>query len=115
MTSEVVRGSVVWVALDPTVGREQAGVRPAVVISSTGYLSSVRGLVVVLPITTTDRGWPHHVPVAGPGAGLDRPSFAMTEQPRTVSVERIRRVTGRVDADTADRLDLWLSDFLFEA
>ena len=56
------RGSIVWVYLDPTRGGEQTGTRPAIVIASDGILSSVPNLVIVLPVTTTDRGWPHHVP-----------------------------------------------------
>jgi mRNA interferase MazF len=108
----LVRGAVVWVDFDPTTGREQRGTRPALVVSSADYLASVRGLVVVLPLTSVDRGWPHHVPVVGARAGLARPSFAMTEQPRTISTTRISRRTGSADAATMTEVDRWLGDFL---
>ena len=101
-----------WVAFDRTTGREQRGTRPALVVSSADYLASVRGLVVVLPITSVDRGWPHHVPVAGTRAGLSKPSFAMTEQPRTISTSRISRRTGTADGATMTEVDRWLQDFL---
>lgn len=110
VTGSLRRGDLVWVDLDPTAGREQRGQRPAVVVSSDDYLSSVRGLVVVLPLTTTDRGWPHHVRVSGPGLG--KASFVMTEQPRTVSAERIVRRLGRAAASTMRDVDMWLADFL---
>lgn len=106
------RGAVVWVDFDPTQGREQRGTRPALVISSEDYLSSVRELVVVLPVTTVDRGWPHHVPVVGDDTGLPRPSFAMTEQPRTISTGRLARRSGVADPATMLEVDRWLRDFL---
>jgi len=110
VTGGLRRGDLVWVDLDPTAGREQRGRRPAVVVSSDDYLASVRGLVVVLPLTTTDRGWPHHVRVVA--AGLRKTSFVMTEQPRTVSAERIVRRLGRAAASTMRDVDMWLADFL---
>jgi mRNA interferase MazF len=106
------RGAVVWVDFDPTAGREQRGTRPALVVSSADYLTSVRDLVIVVPITSVDRGWPHHVPVRGEGTGLPRSSFAMTEQPRTISTSRISRRAGTAAADTVGDVDQWLHDFL---
>lgn len=106
------RGAIVWVDFDPTAGREQRGTRPALVVSSADYLASVRDLVVVVPITSVERGWPHHVLVEGDHTGLPRRSSAMTEQPRTISTTRISRRTGTAAADTMRRVDQWLRDFL---
>jgi len=105
------RGSIVWIDLDPTRGHEQAGTRPAIVIASDGYLSSVPDLVIVLPVTTTDRGWPHHVSVEGPDVDLPRTSFAMTEQPRTVARSRIAGLAGTANDATMSAIDQWLRDF----
>lgn len=108
----LVRGAIVWVDFDPTPGREQRGTRPALVVSSNDYLASVRDLTIVVPITSVDRRWPHHVPVEGGSTGLAKPSFAMVEQPRTISTTRITRRTGTADAATMRRVDQWLRDFL---
>jgi mRNA interferase MazF len=108
----LTRGAVVWVDFDPTTGREQRGTRPALVVSSADYLASVRDLVVVLPLTSVDRGWPHHVAVAGDRIDLPKASFAMTEQPRTVSTSRISRRAGTAGAATMHEVDRWLGDFL---
>jgi len=110
--SSLERGAIVWVDFDPTAGREQRGTRPALVVSSTDYLASVRDLAVVVPITSVDRGWPHHVLVEGNRTGLSKPSFAMTEQPRTISTIRITRGTGAAGTDTMRHVDQWLRDFL---
>lgn len=106
------RGAVVWVDFDPTSGREQRGTRPALVVSSDDYLASVRDLVIVVPITSVDRAWPHHVRVVGARTGLSKASFAMTEQPRTISTTRIARRTGTADPKTVQEVGRWLRDFL---
>lgn len=100
-----------WVNLDPTRGREQAGTRPAVVIASDDYLDSVPDLVIVIPVTTRDRRWAHHVRLGGERLALDRPSFAMTEQPRTIARGRISRHAGTVDDRCMAEIDQWLRDF----
>ena len=105
------RGSVAWADLSPTRGREQAGERPVLVVASRGYLTTVTTLVVVLPVTTVDRGWPNHVPLCG-AHGLDRPSWAMTELLRTIARDRIRDVIGLVDDATLSDVDVYLRDFL---
>lgn len=110
VTDQLRRGSVAWVDLGPTLGREQAGTRPAVVISSDDYLASVPDLVIVVPVTSRDRRWPHHVRLAG--ANLDRSSFAMTEQPRTIAGVRISRLSGTVDPGPMAEIDRWLQDFI---
>ena len=112
MTVPVSRGTVVWVDLSPTIGQEQHGRRPAVIMASDGYLANVPNLAVVVPVTTRDRGWPHHVHLTGPDLRLERPSFAMTEQPRTVSRARITAAAGSIDAESIGRIVGWLRDFL---
>ncbi len=80
------------------------------IISTTDYLRAVRDLVIVVPVTTTDRAWPHHVRLRGEAVGL-KASFAMTEQPRTISTARIAGIAGTVDARTLGAIRRWISDF----
>lgn len=107
----LTRGSVVWADFDPVRGREQSGARPALVVCSVDYIATISDLLLVVPITTADRGWPHHVPLEGDELRLTRPSFAMTEQPRVLDRERLRRDAGRVSKATLDRIDPWLAMF----
>jgi mRNA interferase MazF len=109
--AELAPGTVAWASLEPVKGREQGGHRPVLVVASAGYLDAVTSLVIVLPITTMDRGWPNHVRVDGP-SGLDRPSWVMTEQPRTLSRERITGVAGEVSGECLSAVRVWLGDFL---
>ena len=64
------RGDVVWISLNPQAGHEQAGRRPAVVLSPQSYNAKV-GLAILCPITGRPKGYPFEVllpaglPVAG--------------------------------------------------
>ena len=107
---DLAPGDVVWAAPDATVGREQAGRRPALVVASADYLQTVDSLAIVVPITSVDRGWPNHVPI--PSGLLPRASWAMTEQVRTISRRRIVADAGRVDRATLAMVRGWVRDFL---
>lgn len=112
MVSDLRRGMVVWAELDPVRGREQAGRRPALVIASDVYLEQADTLAIIVPATTNHRGWPNHVTLRGPDLTLDQPTFAMTEQPRVVTRERLFDTAGTVDSATMREVDGWLRDFL---
>lgn len=91
-------GEVWFGDLDPTVGHEQAGERPVLVLSIDAFNRSPAGLVVVLPITTRIRGVPWHVLLSPPEGGLTRPSVILCEALRSVSQERLERRLGTVSA-----------------
>src|SRR5579862_4089706 len=54
------RGDLVWLEFDPQAGHEQAGRRPAVVISPEAYNAKV-GLALFCPITNQKKGYPFEV------------------------------------------------------
>ncbi len=112
MAVDLRRGNVVWADLDPAQGREQAVRRPVLVVASDLYLAQADTLAIVVPASTVDRGWPNHVRLRGPELPLSSPTFAMTEQLRTVTRERLFDVVGVVDAATMTEVDQWLRDFL---
>lgn len=114
MRTPLLPGSVVWVSLDPTIRREQAGTRPAVIVASEGLLRAVPELAIVLPATTTDRSWPHHVELSGPALTLPHTTFAMTEQPRTVRRRRFTGSAGHVPEGWLALLRRWLDDFPYQ-
>jgi mRNA interferase MazF len=93
------------VSLDPTVGHEQAGSRPAVIVSDDAFNSSPIDLVIIVPVTGTRRGIPTHIPVEPPDGGLTKPSVVLSEQPRTVSKQRLIRRLGRISPATMGRVE----------
>jgi mRNA interferase MazF len=83
------RGEVWLVDLNPARGHEQAGRRPALVVSADAFNRSRAGLVFVVPLTTRARGIPTHVEVRPPDGGLHETSWARCEDLRSVSIDRL--------------------------
>lgn len=54
------RGDIVWVTLNPQAGHEQAGRRPALVVSPASYNGKV-GLAIFCPLTSQIKGYPFEV------------------------------------------------------
>lgn len=91
------RGDLWWVNFSPTEGREQRGDRPAFVLSDTRFNEGPAGLLISVPLTTTDRpDIPTHVEVTPDQSDLDRRSFIMCERLRATSKRRLRDRIGRV-------------------
>ena len=61
-------GDIIWIQFSPTVGREQAGHRPAVVLTKAEY-NRRSGLLFCVPMTSRVKGYPFEVAV-GSGAAL---------------------------------------------
>jgi mRNA interferase MazF len=60
------RGDIVWLQFDPQAGHEQAGHRPAFVVSPRSYNTKV-GLALFCPITSRVKGYPFEVPLPTDG------------------------------------------------
>jgi len=58
------RGDIVWINLNPQAGHEQAGHRPALVLSPKAYNAKV-GLMLCCPITHQAKGYPFEVDIHG--------------------------------------------------
>jgi mRNA interferase MazF len=83
------RGEIWLVDFGQPVGREQAGRRPAVVVSADRLNDSPAGVVIVVPCTTTHRALPSHVELDPEASGLDETSYAKCEDVKSVSDQRL--------------------------
>src|SRR5258706_6711261 len=92
------------VDLSPTRGHEQAFVRSALVVSSDSFNRSAASLVMVLPLTRTQRGIPFHVEVRPPEGGLRSTSNVLCDQIRTVAKERLGVRRGEMNETTMHRI-----------
>ncbi len=92
-------GEVWYVDFDPQVGREQGRRRPALVISNDRYNATANGLIIVAPITGTDRGIPVHVMVPAGVGGLTKESYVMCDQAGPKSELRFGRLMGEMPDD----------------
>jgi mRNA interferase MazF len=93
-------GDVVWLRFDPQAGHEQAGHRPAVVISPARY-NGKSGLMVCCPMTTRIKGYPFEV-----AADIDDvANVVLADQVKSLDwkARRARKV-GSVPADVMVRV-----------
>lgn len=74
------RGDIVWLNFNPQVGREQAGRRPAVVLSPGSYNGKV-GLLLACPITSQVKGYPFEVAIP---AGLKIRGVVLSDQVKSL-------------------------------
>lgn len=87
-------GDVVWVTFTPQAGHEQAGHRPAVVLSPAAY-NAKTSLMVCCPMTTQIKNYPFEVRVAG-----NPPSAVLADQVKSLDWRKRRaRRKGFVSAD----------------
>ncbi|MFW6437390.1 MAG: type II toxin-antitoxin system PemK/MazF family toxin [Armatimonadota bacterium] len=94
------RGEVWYADLDPVRGHEQAGHRPVLVVSATAFNKGPAGLVIVLPMTTRDRGIPMQVSVEPDEGGVSQRSLIKCEDIRSVDQRRLTKRIGSVSEGT---------------
>jgi mRNA interferase MazF len=96
------------VDLGETRGHEQAGIRPAVVVSVDAVNHGPAELVIAIPITSRAKRNPAHVAVQPPEGGLTKPSFIKCEDLRSLSHERLIRHMGVVSPSTLQAAEQWM-------
>jgi mRNA interferase MazF len=98
------KGDFVTLSFDPQAGHEQKGRRPALVVSN-DLFNEHTGLVIVCPITNTDRGFPFHLAVPRDASVT---GFVMVEQVKSVdhAIRRARFVERAPEDFVANVLDL---------
>jgi mRNA interferase MazF len=103
------RGDIVWISLNPQAGHEQAGRRPAVVVSPKSYNGKV-GLGLFCPITSQVKGYPFEVAVP---QGLPVRGVVLADQVKSLDW-RARKVqfAGRLRDDVSDEVLGKLGDLL---
>ncbi len=89
-------GDLVWLTFDPQRGREQAGRRPALVLSPAAYNSKTR-LALVCPVTSRIKGYPFEVPLP---PGLSVGGAVLADYVKSLDwKERHAEAAGRVSSE----------------
>ena len=95
----------IWVLnLNPTVGREVKGTRPALVVSIDLFNQGPTDLVIIVPLTTKRKNTPLHVKIEPPEGGIKETSFIKCEDIRSVSKRRFLEKWGKVSQKTMDKV-----------
>lgn len=109
--ARILRGDVYWAELNPTVGHEQAGQRPVIVISH-DIFNDRSGIVIAVAMTSQEprAGFPLSLEITT--AKLPKQSWARIGQIRTLSVERLGKKLGRVAPEELDRIVEGLNEII---
>jgi mRNA interferase MazF len=99
----ILRGEIVWADLEPTLGREQAGHRPVLVISHDVF-NERSGTVIALAITSQPQraGFPLSVELTS--RNLPKRSWVKISQIRTLSTQRLGAKVGRVSTEELEQM-----------
>jgi mRNA interferase MazF len=99
----ILRGDVVWADLDPTVGREQSGQRPILVMSHDVF-NERSGTVIAMAITGQPQraGFPLSLELKS--GNLPKRSWVKISQVRTLSTRRLGTTIGRVSPEELEQV-----------
>lgn len=109
--ARILRGDIWWADLNPVRGREQAGVRPVLVISH-DIFNQRSGTVIALAITSRapSAGFPLTFALITPT--LPKPSWVKISQIRTLSIERLSNQMGSVSPEELDQIIEGLNEII---
>ena len=99
------RGDLVWLHLNPQTGHEQAGRRPALVLSPESYNGRV-GLAILCPVTSREKGYPFEV-LLPPGGAVE--GVILSDQVKSLDwrarrTERIEALPPQVTEEVLQKL-----------
>lgn len=100
----VKRGDVFYADLNPTIGSEQGGVRPVLIVQN-NIGNKYSPTVVVLPISSAKRtNMPTHIRICD-SKMLPKNSIILAEQIRTIDRNRLRDYVGSVGLKIMEKVD----------
>lgn len=96
--ARILRGEIHWADLNPVRGREQAGLRPVLILSQDVF-NERSGTVIAIALTSQSQhaGFPLTLELRSPR--LPKKSWVKISQIRTLSVERIGKTMGQVSPE----------------
>ena len=101
--ARILRGEIRWADLNPVRGREQAGLRPVLVISQDVF-NERSGTVIALALTSQAQRAGFPLTLELQDAGATKRSWVKISQIRTLSVERIGKKLGRATPEQLTRV-----------
>ena len=109
--ARILRGDIVWADLNPVRGREQAGLRPVVILSADVF-NGRSGTVIAMAITSQlpRAGFPLTLELKS--GNLPKRSWVKIAQVRTLDAERIGKKIGKVSPEELDRLVEGLNEII---
>ena len=101
--ARILRGEIYWADLNPVRGREQAGLRPVLILSH-DLFNRKSETVIAMAITSQPQKAGFPLTLELPAEMLPKPSWVKISQIRTISADRLGRRIAVLDADALDQL-----------
>ena len=101
--ARILRGEIYWAHLNPVRGREQAGLRPVLILSH-DLFNRKSETVIAMAITSQPQKAGFPLTLELPAEMLPKPSWVKISQIRTISVDRLGKRIAVLDADALDQL-----------
>ena len=110
---EVKRGEIWWADLSPTIGTEQSGLRPVLVVQ-TDRANPHSPHTIIVPFTTKIQRkiLPSHVFIPATESSLPEDSVILCEQIRVIDKQRLIRKTGNLTEKYLSEVDFALKEIL---
>ena len=96
--ARILRGEIRWADLNPSRGREQAGLRPVLILSH-DIFNERSGTVIAVAITSQPQRAGFPLTLELKAGNLPKQSWVKISQIRTLSVERIRKLVGKASQE----------------
>ena len=109
--ARILRGDIVWANLDPTLGHEQSGSRPVLVLSQDVF-NDRSGTVIAVVLTSQQpsAGFPLTYELSDPS--LPKKSWIKINQIRTLSTQRLGKTIGKVSEDELEAIIEGLNEII---
>ena len=109
--ARILRGEIRWADLNPVRGREQAGLRPVLVLSHDVF-NARSGTVIAAALTSQPQraGFPLTLELRA--AKLPKPSWVKINQVRTLAVERVGALLGRASPEEVSQVVEGLNEII---
>jgi mRNA interferase MazF len=109
--ARILRGDIRWADLSPTRGREQAGLRPVIVLSHDVF-NERSGTVIAVAITSQPQRAGFPLTLKLKTGDLPKQSWVKISQVRTLSIERIGKLIGRASQEEISQVIEGLNEII---
>jgi mRNA interferase MazF len=109
--ARILRGEIRWADLNPVRGREQAGLRPVLILSHDVF-NERSATVIAVALTSQEPRAGFPLTLESSAQGLPKRSWIRISQLRTLSVERIGRRLARASEEEVDRVVEGLNEII---
>ncbi|MBI5380181.1 MAG: type II toxin-antitoxin system PemK/MazF family toxin [Nitrospirae bacterium] len=109
--ARILRGDIRWADLNPVRGREQAGLRPVLILSQ-DIFNERSGTVIAVALTSQPQKAGFPLTLELKTANLAKQSWVKISQIRTLSIERIGKIIGRISPEEIEQVVEGLNEII---